>query len=137
MIEKNLTTDFDPRYLALRRGIAQLDDVCLERLETHISANLPLVLDEVHHDPVTGNWCALAVALDVPRVALSEFDTDMPADAGHETRVMALIQSVGQRVLGQFDINPISGTPGEFFRDDRYSDLRKAVADEIDCRAQS
>ena len=109
----------DGRCQALRTGLEQLDDADLRRLRDHLDGSQPLVLDAANFDPATATWCPLAVAL-----GLHEEAGPLPVD---DRAAKEVILAEGRRKYGAFSLNPLSGTDGVFFRQNRYEDLRALV----------
>ena len=118
MAEHAHRSERDLRYVALRKGLEQLDRRQLAVLVRHIQLGEPLVVDGCNYDPTTGAWCPLAVALDVRRMAERE-NRRLSTDA--EAREYIL--SVGRRFNPEFGLNPMSGIAGTFFTAFRRRDL--------------
>lgn len=126
----------DPRYVALRRGIEQLNLHQLTVLARHMEQHKPIVLDGCNYDPVNRTWCPLAVALEVDREAQNEnreFATDAEAKK--------YIVSIGRRTNPEFCLNPMSGVVGNYFTSSRRRDLleicREVLEDDMFCQRSS
>ena len=79
-----------------------------------------MVYDTFYYDSQTRLWCALAVGLGLPE------NFKVTCECGRMTNEWArdIIEFIGSSMNGiQFQINPLKGTPGQFFRDNRPADL--------------
>ena len=122
----------DPRYVALRRGLEQLDDEDLKRLAEYPADRI--LLDGGNY--AEGKFCPLCVALEVPK-ALGElrfvdaYLDEMEDDVVPPTNGLAqlLLAERGRRKYGpSFRFNQLHGLPGEFYRDPhRLEDLLEVL----------
>ena len=117
----------DPRYIALRRGLEQLSGPQLTMLAGHVASGNPVVVDGCNYDPVSGAWCPLAVALDVPRVLRRDGVGVTTDDEAKEH-----IVRIGARTNPGFGLNPMRGVVGSFFTTSRRRDLLQACRDVLD-----
>jgi hypothetical protein len=115
----------DRRYMKLIEGLAQLNEEAILRLQEYTKNGRPLILDDVHFDAKSGLWCPLAVALEVPKVAKDE---NLAVEQYSETKIKELIVSVGRNTVAGFGLNPMSGVRGNYYTDNRYEDLKYAIA---------
>ena len=99
----------DPRKTGLKRGLEQLT---LEQLQRLRAWEGPLVLDNVNYKE--GQFCPLAVALDLPRTLAS------PSDE-------AVVQHLTGLGLSVYNTR---GIVGKFYTSDRRRDLFEAL-DEV------
>lgn len=111
----------DPRYAALRRGLAQLTNEELQRILD--TPDDQMIFDGGNYDPITDRYCPMAVALEVPEY-IERFDL-IP----NQYRVDRMIGGLGTIDRPNFAYNQMHGTPGNFYRDDRPADLRRVIAD--------
>jgi hypothetical protein len=111
--------EHDLRYQALRKGLSQLEVIHLQRLRSYLLDERAIVCDSFNYDQERELWCPLAIALDVPQLL-----------SRHEVRTMTnenakmVISEIGRSQLGKFTLNPMSGIPGNFFRQNRVYDLQ-------------
>ena len=127
MVDKHQGSNSDPRYLALRRGLEQLNRHQLTVLTGHVECGGPMVVDGCNYDPVSDTWCPLAVALEVDRILQDEgriVATDQEAKQQ--------IVDIGTRTNPAFGLNPMHGIFGRFFTTSRRSDLLRACRDVLD-----
>ena len=108
----------DPRYIALRKGIEQLNHSQVDFLVDHIQSGKPIVLDTFNYDPDTSTWCPLAVALNIEQ-RIRDFSLEVRTD--NEAKL--LIVKIGKETNPNFTLNPMSGIQGIFFTTRRRSDL--------------
>ena len=109
----------DPRWRAIRRGLRQLSPSQLRNLAAWLERGKPLAVDTFNFDPDRQLWCPLAIGLQVPD-AISKQRLPQPKSNSEGQDV---IRVVGQEFFPGFSLNSISGTPGQFFRSERYRDL--------------
>ena len=114
----------DPRYMALRRGLEQLNLHQLRVLMGHLESGSPIVVDGCNYDPASGTWCPLAVALEVDRLLQDE---GMAVATDEEAKEH--IVSIGTRTNPRFGLNPMHGVVGKFFTSSRRGDLLQACQD--------
>ena len=124
MSESSSDSRDDPRYLALRRGLEQLSSRQLTVLAGHVASGNPVVVDGCNYDPLSGAWCPLAVALDVPGV-LRRDGIEVTTDEEAKEHIVG----VGTRTNPGFDLNPMRGIVGKFFTSARRRDLLQACRD--------
>ncbi len=116
----------DPRKTALYAGLSQLDDHDLQRIIRYPRDRLlldggnwaanPTYADIPGHD----RHCPLAVALQIPN--------NSPRS---DEAVGELIGELGRNAYGPgFLYNQMRGTPGNFYRENRYNDLLQVI-DEV------
>jgi hypothetical protein len=110
----------DLRREAIQFGLNQLTDEQLQRILTHNRAGKAMCCDTFNYDVKRGLWCPLAIGLDVPRLAKHERPTCRNNSWGK-----SFITEVGQSSRRGFTLNPISGVPGNFFRNNREADIVK------------
>ena len=72
MSERHHSSRDDPRYMALRKGIEQLNRNQLTVLVGSVESGNPMIVDGCNYDPVSRTWCPLAVALEVERILRDE-----------------------------------------------------------------
>ena len=127
MMNKPQGSNSDPRYLALRRGLEQLNRHQLTVLAGHVECGRPMVVDGCNYDPVDGAWCPLAVALEVDRTLRDE-GTVVATDQEARERII----DIGTRTNPAFGLNPMRGVVGRFFTTSRRSDLLQVCRDVLD-----
>jgi hypothetical protein len=111
----------DPRCRALARGLLQLSQFELAHLLDVLTTTPErIVVDSYNYDPSTGSWCPLAIGLGVP-------DTAEAQTVASNEEAKQLILKVGTQRRGRFSLNPVHGISGQFFRDDRHSELAELV----------
>lgn len=109
----------DERCAALAFGLGQLTTAELLRLRRALVGTENVLLDGGNYDPASGSWCPLAIGLGIP---------DQPIEASLTPEEgSAMILAAGRSTRPSFTLNPISGTRGQFFRDDRRGDLYRLV----------
>jgi hypothetical protein len=114
-----LTNLDDPRWRALHLGLGQLKDRQLLRIIRHVANGGRMVCDTFNYDPNTDAWCPLAVGLGVPGAAAAALDQERFTNESAK----AFIVKIGRHTSPTFTLNPVSGIPGTFFRDDRINDV--------------
>ena len=124
MVEKGHSSEDDPRYVALRKGIEQLNRQQLTVLARHVESGSPMVVDVCNYEPLSRTWCPLAVALEVDRVL---HDEGIEVETDEEAKEQ--IVSIGARTNPGFHLNPMSGIAGTFFTISRRSDLLRTCRD--------
>jgi hypothetical protein len=121
----------DSRWQAMLRGLDQLSTDELGRLQRACTepSRFQLMADGGNYEPISGNWCALAVAVDVPGTLNSH-------GLNPKSRVegKAALLEVGRSVHGTFETNPLSGVRGDAFTSERILDLQLAVRFLLDIR---
>ena len=127
MMDQPQGSNSDPRYLALRKGLEQLNRHQLTLLAGHVQCGSPMVVDGCNYDPASGAWCPLAVALEVDRV-LEDEGTVVATDQEAKERIVA----IGIKTNRAFGLNPMRGIVGSFFTSSRRSDLLQACRDVLD-----
>jgi hypothetical protein len=106
--------------MALSYGLNQLRTDQLIRVLKHLDGGGDMACDSFNYDEGRQLWCPLAIGLDVPR-RIEELGID-PAKMTN-TLAKSVILDVGRSFRGGFSLNPLSGTPGRFFRSTRQSDV--------------
>jgi hypothetical protein len=121
---QTLPNPLDKRWRGILQGLDQLRDEELLRLQTALDdpQNSKLLTDSANYDPAHDRWCALAVAIDLPKRLQGLGLTVRSNTQGRE----ALIE-VAQMDHPHFFTNPLSGVRGNAFTTHRRDDLRLAV----------
>lgn len=127
MSERHHSSRDDPRYMALRKGIEQLNRNQLTVLVGSVESGNPMIVDGCNYDPVSRTWCPLAVALEVERILRDEGIT-----ASTDEEAKEHIVRIGTRTNPGFGLNPMSGVVGSFFTRSRRDDLLQACRDVLD-----
>jgi len=109
----------DERFIAILRGLDQLQCGGLRRILTFQESNGEIVYDGGNFDPATRQWCPLAIGLGLAGRADTEL---IHSDA--EAKIFIVRE--GRRHVPDFHLNPISGIRGLFYTSERPSDLRIA-----------
>jgi hypothetical protein len=115
--------EHDDRCRALSFGLQQLAPPELARLDQHLVAHRPLVLDEVHYDERTQLWCPLAIGIGVPELLTPRERTRLNSRRGRDA-----VRALGRDRDTEFSLNPVRLYAGDFYRHDRYRDLANLVA---------
>lgn len=108
----------DERWRGLCRGLDQLDNEGLHNIIDCVENGGRVVLDELNYDERTGLWCPLALGLDVPGW-LQEWEPTLRITNRVGKQVLL---EVGRARLGEFNLNPMRGCKGTFFRENRQRD---------------
>ena len=109
----------DPRCQALCAGLSQLTDQQLRRIIHHVEQGKSMVCDTYNYDVIGDAWCPLAVGLGVPGIVANMIDR--PSLTNDSAKIF--ITAIGRRNCRTFTLNPLSGVPGKYFREDRVADL--------------
>ena len=107
----------DARWQAVHFGLCQLTNEQLFRILHHVQRGGRMVCDAYNYDPSSDSWCPLAVGLGIPDMVAAS-----PQSFTNDS-AKALITEIGRRTCPTFSLNPISGVPGSFFRDDRVNEI--------------
>lgn len=118
-----LALQSDKRCQALHFGLLQLSKQQLCKVQAALREPEGMVLDTFNYDAERKLWCPLAVGLGVPEIAAHEF----PERTVSNRYAKGMIKSIGRSLHGSFNLNPVSGVSGSFFRSHRASDLRELV----------
>jgi len=110
----------DARWAALSHGLNQLRTDQLIRILKHLDAGGEMACDSFNYDEDRQLWCPLAVGLDIP--SWIEQSGNDPAEMTDKV-AKRIILGIGRRWRMDFSLNPLSGTPGRFFRTTRQSDV--------------
>jgi hypothetical protein len=78
-----------------------------------------MVCDKYNYDAESDQWCPLAVGLGVPEIVAA---SPMRLKFTNES-AKVFITAVGRGSCPTFTLNPISGVPGNYFRDNRVDDI--------------
>ena len=127
MVKRHHCSSDDPRYVALRRGIEQLNRHQLTVLAGCVESESPMVVDGCNYDPVSRTWCPLAVALELDRVLC-----DQGITVATDEEAKGYIVSVGTRTNPRFGLNPMRGIVGSFFTGSRRNDLLQVCKDVLE-----
>lgn len=109
----------DRRWQALQYGLGQLTETQLLRIIRHIASGGRMVCDTFNYDPNMDAWCPLAVGLGVPEAAAALRNRERFTNDSAKVFIL----KIGRRTCPTFTLNPVSGVPGAFFRDDRVNDI--------------
>jgi len=113
----NIKTDL--RFLALKRGLNQLTVPQLEKVVEY-NQRREMVYDTFNYDAQRKLWCPLAVGIGLPE----SFKERCVSGDMTDEEAKRIIVEVGSEINGlRFNINPIKGVAGEFFRSRRPEDL--------------
>jgi hypothetical protein len=110
----------DARWMALSYGLNQLRTDQLIRILRHLDDGGDMVCDSFNYDEDRQLWCPLAIGLGIPRL-ITQSAGDRPKMT--DSLAKSVILDVGRRLCKSFSLNPMSGTPGRFFRTTRRSDV--------------
>ena len=112
----------DLRWRALWRGLGQLGVVELRRVLNHMENGGAIVCDTFNYDEGQGLWCPLAIGLNVPELIRKHDDSRKMTNE----RAKRVITEVGKQSCPDFSLNPMSGIPGNMFREHRRRDVELA-----------
>jgi hypothetical protein len=111
--EKKAAVDPDPRKVALKSGLNQLNVGQLYRILDYVYCGGKILLDEFNYKD--GVYCPLVIGLGIEKVF---------KDPTNE-KVFAVLVLMGYNVLNTRNVE------GSFYRDNRLSDLLEAVKEVI------
>lgn len=117
------TKEKDQRYLALKRGLNQLNNTQL-KIILDKKNHRKILCDNFNYDEELKLWCPLAIGLEVDKKV--EFYTTKPMT--NET-AKEIILLEGKKYNNDFTLNPLKGIKGNFFSKNRFEDLMTTCED--------
>lgn len=121
----------DERFVAIIRGLDQLQCDGLKRILIFQESGRGIVYDGGNFEPATRRWCPLAIGLGL----IDEMNAGTLSVTTDAEAKIAIVRE-GRRNSPDFHLNPISGIKGQFYSSDRPSDLRYACETILSARGQ-
>lgn len=119
----NTQHKFDNRYIALKRGLNQLNNNQLKEI-LYKENHKQILCDNYNYDEKLKLWCPLAIGLKVDKKIGLYTTKPVTNDLAKK-----IITMEGKKYNICFNLNPLRGIKGDFFSTNRIEDLLKTCED--------